>query len=106
MKLNCVFYRLLPLAALFGCFLAGAAQNQSLAEAYKILSAKQFVDLTHSFSPLTPVWKGFGQATFSSAADPETGRPYTIAQDGFRASFYSLVGQIRHPHRSTRALRF
>jgi len=93
MKSNCVSSRLFLLAALFGCFLAGAAQNQSLAEAYKILSAKQFIDLTHSFSPLTPVWKGFGQATFSSAADPETGRPYTIVQDGFRASFYSFVGQ-------------
>ena len=93
MKSNCVFSRLLPLATLFGCFLADAAQNQSLAEAYKILTSKQFVDLTHFFSPQTPVWKGFGQATFSSAADPETGRPYSIAQDGFHASFYSLVAR-------------
>ncbi len=69
------------------------AQGGSLAEAYKIISSKRFVDLTHSFSPLTPVWKGFGQATFSAAADPESGRPYTIAKDGFRACFYSMVGQ-------------
>ncbi len=69
------------------------AEETSLADAYKIISSKQFVDLTHSFSPLTPVWKGFGQATFSAAADPATGRPYTIDQDGFRAFFYSLVGQ-------------
>ncbi len=69
------------------------AEETSLAAAYKIISTKQFVDLTHSFSPLTPVWKGFGQANFSAAADPATGRPYTIDKDGFRAFFYSLVGQ-------------
>lgn len=39
---------------------ASAAQEGSLAEAYKIISSKRFVDLTHSFGPLTPVWKGFG----------------------------------------------
>lgn len=72
---------------------AALAQSGSLAQAYKIISSKRFVDLTHSFSPLTPVWKGFGQATFSPAADPETARPYTIATDGFRAFFYSMVGQ-------------
>ena len=65
----------------------------SLAEAYRIIASKQFVDLTHSFSPLTPVWKGFGPATFSAASDPETGRPYTIEKDGFRVFFYSMVGQ-------------
>ncbi|MGZ6241136.1 MAG: cyclase family protein [Candidatus Binataceae bacterium] len=65
----------------------------SLADAYRIIASKQFVDLTHSFSPLTPVWKGFGPATFSAASDPETGRPYTIEKDGFRVFFYSMVGQ-------------
>jgi kynurenine formamidase len=87
------------IAAALGCFLGGAglpvmlAQNPSLAQAYRIISSKRFVDLTHSFSPLIPVWKGFGPATFSAAADPETGRPYTISKDGFHALFYSLVGQ-------------
>jgi kynurenine formamidase len=87
------------LTVLVSITLAGAAwsvapaQNESLAEAYKVISSKQFVDLTHSFGPLTPVWKGFGQATFSAATDPETGQPYTIDKDGFRAFFYSLVGQ-------------
>ena len=65
----------------------------SLADAYRIIASKQFVDLTHSFSPLTPVWKGFGPATFSAASDPESGRPYTIEKDGFRVFFYSMVGQ-------------
>lgn len=70
-----------------------AAQNGSLAEAYKVISSKRFVDLTHTFSPVTPVWKGFGPATFSRAASPETGQPYTVAKDGFRANFFSMVGQ-------------
>ena len=71
---------------------AASAQDRSLAEAYRIIASKQFVDLTHSFSPLTPVWKGFGPATFSGAADPATGQPYTIEKDHFRAFFYSMVG--------------
>jgi kynurenine formamidase len=69
------------------------SHEKSLAEAYRIIAAKQFVDLTHSFGPLTPVWKGFGPATFSAAADPATGRPYTIEKDSFRVFFYSMVGQ-------------
>jgi kynurenine formamidase len=68
-------------------------QNESLADAYRIIQSKQFVDLTHTFSPMTPVWKGFGEATFSAAADPVTGAPYTIDKDGFRVFFYSMVGQ-------------
>ncbi|MEJ2761759.1 MAG: cyclase family protein [Gammaproteobacteria bacterium] len=69
------------------------ARDGSLAEALQILQSKQYVDLTHSFGPSTPVWKGFGQATFARAADPVTGRPYTIDQDGFRATFYAMAGQ-------------
>ena len=72
---------------------AASGQDSSLAEAYRIIASKQFVDLTHSFSPLTPVWRGFGPASFSAAADPATGQPYTIEKDHFRAFFYSMVGQ-------------
>ncbi|MFO1141367.1 MAG: cyclase family protein [Amaricoccus sp.] len=70
-----------------------AEETGSLADALRIIEGKQFVDLTHSFSPNSPVWYGFGQATMSAASDPETHRPYTIAEDGFRTTFYSLVGQ-------------
>ena len=69
------------------------AHARSLADAYRIISAKRFVDLTQIFSPATPVWKGFGPAKFAPAADPASGRPYTIAQDGFRTFLYTLVGQ-------------
>ena len=72
---------------------ATSTDDHSLAKAWQIIQSKKFVDLTHTFSPTTPVWEGFGQATFSPAADPATGRPYAIARDGFHALRYSLVGQ-------------
>ena len=78
------------------CALAAAAPAQAqsdLAHAYRIIAAKTFVDLTHSFGPETPVWSGFGQAKFSPAADPKTHEPYTIAKDGFRTTYYEMVGQ-------------
>src|SRR3974377_1877319 len=61
--------------------------------AYQIIASKKFVDLTHSFGPDTPVWSGFGQAKFSPAADPQTHEPYTIPKDGFRTTYYEMVGQ-------------
>lgn len=69
------------------------ANHKSLADAYKIIATKRFVDLTHTFSPTTPVWKGFGPAKFAPAADPATGRLYTIEKDGFRTYLYTMVGQ-------------
>ncbi len=65
----------------------------SLSEAWRIISHKKFVDLTHSFSPATPVWQGFGPAKFFPEADPATGRAYTLERDGFRGLQYNLVGQ-------------
>jgi kynurenine formamidase len=77
------------------CTLQGqAAQAQSdLDRAYRTLAKKRFVDLTHSFGPDTPVWSGFGQAKISPAADPKTKEPYTLAKDGFRSTYYEMVGQ-------------
>jgi len=77
------------------CTLQGqAAQAQSdLDRAYRTLAKKRFVDLTHSFGPDTPVWSGFGQAKMSPAADPKTKEPYTLAKDGFRSTYYEMVGQ-------------
>jgi kynurenine formamidase len=83
------------IATLFVCATSAppARAQSDLARAYRTLESKKFVDLTHSFSPETPVWAGFGQAKFSPAADPKTHRPYTIAKDGFRATYYEMVGQ-------------
>lgn len=83
-------------AAMCGC--AGTDQSNTpsegdLAAVYRTLSGKKFIDLTHSFGPDTPVWSGFGQAKMSPACNPRTGEAYTIAKDGFRATFYEMVGQ-------------
>jgi kynurenine formamidase len=72
---------------------APAREQSDLQRAYQIIESKKFVDLTHSFGPQTPVWAGFGQAKFSPAADPKTHEPYTIAKDGFRTTYYEMVGQ-------------
>ncbi len=69
------------------------SSRPDLAQAYRTIASRTFVDLTHSFAPDTPVWAGFGQATFTPAADPATHEPYTIAKDGFRTTVYQLVGQ-------------
>ena len=62
-------------------------------ELLAIIHAGKLVDLTHSFSASTPVWSGFGQAVITPAKDPKTGQPYTIDKDGFRANYFSMVGQ-------------
>ena len=71
----------------------GAHAASDLDHAYRIIASKKFVDLTHSFAPDTPVWSGFGQARMTPAADPKTREPYTIPKDGFRTTFYEMVGQ-------------
>ena len=83
----------LPLIGLDIAAAAPAQAQSDLARAYRVIASKQFVDLTHSFGSGTPVWSGFGQAKFSPAADPQTKRPYTIKEDGFRATYYEMVGQ-------------
>ncbi|MBV9955034.1 MAG: cyclase family protein [Pseudolabrys sp.] len=68
------------------------AQND-LAQALRIIQGKRFVDLTHAFGPDTPVWSGFGQAKFTPAYDPKDKRAYTLKDDGFRTTYYDMVGQ-------------
>ena len=70
-----------------------AHADGTLAEAYTIIASKKRVDLTHAFGPDTPVWRGFGQATMAAASDPDSHRPYTIEEHGFRTTFYAMVGQ-------------
>jgi len=72
---------------------AASARESDLERAYRVIASKKFVDLTHAFGPDTPVWSGFGQAKLSAAADPKTHEPYTIPKDGFRATYYEMVGQ-------------
>ena len=89
-----IFVSLVTVAAAVAVAPAVSAQeNGSLAAAYKVITSKTLVDLTHSFSPTSPVWSGFGQATMTAAADPKTHDPYTVEKSGFRTTFYSMVGQ-------------
>ncbi|MBV9970463.1 MAG: cyclase family protein [Xanthobacteraceae bacterium] len=85
--------RPLLLAVIGVALLAAPAVANDLDIVARILSRKTFVDLTHSFGPDTPVWSGFGQAKMTPAVDPQTGQPYSIAKDGFRSTYYQMVGQ-------------
>ena len=71
-----------------GC---SSAQPASLWEVYdQSLRSAKYIDLTHTISPAIPVWKGFGPSSFSASSDPNTGKPYTYAADGFEATAYRL----------------
>ena len=70
-----------------------AAKVQSLDAAFALIRSRPKVDLTHAFSAATPVWSGFGQAKMTPAVDPQTLEAYTIARDGFRATYFAMVGQ-------------
>ncbi len=70
-----------------------AGARSALDRAYRVIASRTFVDLTHAFSPASPVWSGFEQAKFSPGADPKTKVPYTIKNDGFRMTYYEMVGQ-------------
>ena len=54
------------------------------------LAGAKYIDLTQTLGPSSPVWHGFGPAEFGPTVNPETGVPYTYAQDGFEATRYSL----------------
>jgi kynurenine formamidase len=54
------------------------------------LKGAKYIDLTHTVTPSIPVWKGFGPSTFGPTINPETGRPYEYAKDGFEATQYNL----------------
>ena len=64
---------------------AGGAPASGLNGVYATLAAKKFVDLTHTFGPATPHWKGFGEETVTTL--------YTIPKDGFKVQQFTHVGQ-------------
>jgi kynurenine formamidase len=76
------------LAVVFGALSGSVLAEKSgaeLAAAYKTLASKKFVDLTHTFGPSTPHWKGFGEETVNVL--------YTIPKDGFKVQQFTHVGQ-------------
>jgi kynurenine formamidase len=64
---------------------AAGAGTAPLAQAYAVLKAQRFVDLTHAFAPGIPHWKG--------DPDEQVRTLYTYAKDGFRIDEYTHVGQ-------------
>src|SRR5947207_2530111 len=62
-----------------------ARPTSDLMNLYATLATRRFVDLTHSFGPDTPHWKGFGEMRVRTL--------YTIAKDGFHVDEFCHVGQ-------------
>jgi kynurenine formamidase len=55
------------------------------------LKPAKYIDLTHTITPQIPVWRGFGPSTFGPTVNPDSGAPYTYADDGFEATAYRLA---------------
>src|ERR1700737_1911061 len=73
------------MCALLYAACAAAAPTAGLSDVYATLATKRFVDLTHTFGPKTPHWKGFGEETVTTL--------YTIKKDGFTVQQFTHVGQ-------------
>ncbi|HEY4446465.1 MAG TPA: cyclase family protein [Steroidobacteraceae bacterium] len=75
------------LCALFytGLAVADPPAMKGSNDLYTLLASKRLVDLTHSFGPTTPHWKGFGEETVTQL--------YTIKKDGFNVQQFTHVGQ-------------
>jgi kynurenine formamidase len=67
------------------------AEAPTLAQAYATIASKQFVDLTHSFSPDIPHWKGFDKERVRTLYwyDPKPG----TRGSGFFVQEFCHVGQ-------------
>jgi kynurenine formamidase len=71
---------------------AGPTSDPDLWSVYdRVLRRARYIDLTHAVTPHSPVWKGFGPSTFKPAINPDTGKPYTYATDGFEATAYGFA---------------
>jgi len=82
-----VFVGFIAIAASFSASRTAPAARSAagLEQAYMILHAAEFIDLTHEFGPDTPHWKGFAPETVTTL--------FTIAKDGFHAENFSHPGQ-------------
>ncbi len=74
------------------------ADDLSLWQVYEqSLKQARYIDLTHAFQPVQPVWPGFGEATFAAAKAGRTipgfvekGETYSYEKHGFIATAYGL----------------
>lgn len=77
---------------------AGQAEVPVLWQAYEdLFKDAKYVDLTHAFQPVQPVWPGFGNATFKAGVAGNTiegyveaGQEFTYEQHGFIATAYDI----------------
>ncbi|MGH6859759.1 MAG: cyclase family protein, partial [Phyllobacterium sp.] len=77
----------------------GFAQDQSLWSIYEnTLKSAKYIDLTHAFEPVQPVWPGFANARFKPSVagrDIEgyvkAGEEFTYDKHGFVATAYDLT---------------
>jgi len=75
----------LMLALVGLAYAAPNAGEKDLAQAWAIIQSKQFIDLTHTFGPGIPHWKGFPEEKVEVL--------YTYKKDGFMAQAFTHVGQ-------------
>jgi len=72
--------------------MAQAADQRGLWKAYDDdFRHAKYIDLTHTITPDSPVWHGFGPPKFGPTVNPATGKPYTYKADGFEATHYDLA---------------
>ena len=77
---------------------SAGAEAPGLWEVYDdVLKNAKYIDLTHAFEPVQPVWPGFGNAKFKAAVAVqkiegyvEVGEEFTYAKHGFVATAYDL----------------
>ena len=93
------FVRLATFGAALAASSAASAEEPTFWKFYEqSLKSAKYIDLTHAFAPVQPVWPGFGPAKFKSAvagADIEgyvkKGDEFTYEKHGFVASSYELT---------------
>jgi len=64
---------------------ASPARGQTLRSAFVAIHSRRFVDLTHTFRPGIPHFKGFPDETVNTI--------YTVPHDGFASQVFTHVGQ-------------
>ncbi len=85
MKRVSILVAILAFELLFAAEAKSQRQPTSLADAYKVIASKRFVDLTHDFSPNIPHWKGFTPERVTTL--------YTYDKAGFLVQLFTHVGQ-------------
>ncbi|KAJ2310241.1 hypothetical protein IWW51_006653, partial [Coemansia sp. RSA 2702] len=70
---------------------AGAGHSRLWNVYDSVLGTAKYVDLTHTIEPAMPIWRGFGNITFSPAVNRLTGKPFTYADNLFVANAYQLT---------------